>query len=161
MAGTIHNTFGANGYYAAPGDKESQEVVNTSIVSVGSDHKISPRFTLKPRISYRYNEDDYRYYRDDLSKARSEHSTNAFSAELNSTFQSSIGDFGFGLETRSENIESTNIGNHSRNNHGVYAEYRTEAIRNVLLNVGTYLNYNTDYGWQVFPGVEVASLFQP
>mgnify|MGYP001289397306 CR=1 FL=1 len=161
MAGTIHNTFGANGYYAAPGDKESQEVVNTSIVSVGSDHKISPRFTLKPRISYRYNEDDYRYYRDDLSKARSEHSTNAFSAELNSTFQSSIGDFGFGLETRSEKIESTNIGNHSRNNHGAYAEYRTEAIRNVLLNVGTYLNYNTDYGWQVFPGLDVAYLFHP
>ncbi len=161
MVGTIHNTFGANGYYAAPGDKESQEVVNTSILSIGSAHKIGSHFSLKPRISYRYNEDDYRYYRNDLSKGRSEHSTKVFSAELNSTLQSGIGDFGFGLETRSEKIESTNIGDHERSNHGIYAEYRTEAIRNVLLNVGTYLNYNTDYGWQVFPGLDVAYLFHP
>ncbi len=161
MAGTINNTFGANGYYAAPGDKEAQEVVNTSIVSIGSDHKIGSNFILRPRVSYRYNEDDYRYYRDDLSKGRSEHSTDVFSAELNSILHSSVGDFGLGLETRSEKIESTNIGNHRRDNHGIYAEYSTEAIRHVLLNVGTYLNYNTDYGWQAFPGLDIAYLFHP
>ncbi|NGM61812.1 TonB-dependent receptor [Sphingobacterium sp. SGG-5] len=161
MGGGIHNTFGANGYYAAPYDVESQEIVNTSIASVGSSHQFGERFVLKPRVSYRYNEDDFRLYRDDLSKGRSEHSTNAFSAELNSTLYSSIGDFGFGLETRSEKIESTNMGDHHRDNHGAYVEYSTDALRNVLLNVGAYVNYNTDYGWQAFPGIDIAYLFHP
>src|SRR5690606_35723506 len=84
MGGTIHNTFGANGYYAAPHDLESTEIVNTSIVSVGSNHQITDRFVFKPRVSYRHNEDDFRLYRDDLSRGRSEHSTQVFSAELNS-----------------------------------------------------------------------------
>jgi len=161
MAGTIQNTFGANAYYAAPIDIDAQEIVNTSIVSIGSNHQINKNFVLKPSVSYRYNEDDFRLYKKDLSKGRSVHSTDVLSAELNSTWQSAIGDFGFGLETRSEKIESTDMGKHSRDNHGAYVEYSTEAIRNVLLNVGTYLNYNTDYGWQLFPGLDVAYLFHP
>ncbi|MDR2285664.1 MAG: TonB-dependent receptor [Sphingobacterium sp.] len=155
MAGYILNAFGANGYYAAPGDKESHEIVKTALVSVGSTHHLSNNFSLKPRLSYRGNKDDYRYFRNDLSTARSEHETKVYSAELNSILHTSIGDFGFGLESRYEDVESTNLGDHNRYNHGVYAEYKTEAIDRVLLNIGSYLNYNTQYGWQVFPGIDV------
>lgn len=155
MAGYIHNEFGANGYYAAPGDKESYEIVKTGIVSVGSAHQLHRNFYLKPRLSYRGNKDDYRYFRNDLSKARFQHESNVYTAELNSTLHTRIGDFGFGLESRYEEIESTNLGDHNRYNHGVYAEYKTEAINKLLLNIGTYLNYNTQYGWQVFPGLDL------
>lgn len=155
MAGYIHNEFGANGYYAAPGDKESYEIVKTGIVSVGSAHQLHKNFYLKPRLSYRGNKDDYRYFRNDLTKGRSQHESNVYTAELNSTLHTRIGDFGFGLESRYEEIESTNLGDHNRYNHGVYAEYKTEAINKLLLNIGTYLNYNTQYGWQVFPGLDL------
>ncbi|SKB77013.1 iron complex outermembrane recepter protein [Sphingobacterium nematocida] len=155
MAGYIHNEFGANGYYAAPGDKESYEIVKTGIVSVGSVHQLHKNFYLKPRLSYRGNKDDYRYFRNDLTKGRSQHESNVYTAELNSTLHTRIGDFGFGLESRYEEIESTNLGDHNRYNHGVYAEYKTEAINKLLLNIGTYLNYNTQYGWQVFPGLDL------
>jgi iron complex outermembrane receptor protein len=161
MAGYIHNAFGASGYYAAPGDKEAYEIVKTALFAVSSSHQLSENFSLKPRVSSRYNWDDYRYFRNDLSKARSQHSTKVWSAELNSTLHSAIGDFGFGLESRSEDIESTNIGNRERYNHGAYAEYKTEAIARLLLNVGAYVNYNTQYGWQVFPGLDAAYLISP
>src|SRR5690606_38169926 len=39
MGGYIHNDFGANGFYAAPGDKNSREIVETFITSVGSKHQ--------------------------------------------------------------------------------------------------------------------------
>lgn len=159
MAGFIHNEFGANGFYAAPGDKESYEIVKTGLFSIGSTHKLGNNFQFKPRASYRLNKDDYRYYRDDISKARSQHETQVFALELNSSLHTSIGDFGFGLETRSEKIESTNIGDHDRYNHGLYAEYKTEPVRDLVVNIGTYVNYNTQYGWQVFPGIDAAYAF--
>ncbi|ERJ58051.1 TonB-dependent receptor plug domain-containing protein [Sphingobacterium paucimobilis] len=155
MAGYLYNAFGANGFYAAPGDKESYEIVKTAMLSLGSTHQLSDNFQLRPRISYRGNKDDYRYFRNDLSTARSEHETNVYSFELNSMLHTRIGDFGFGLESRYEEIESTNLGEHDRYNHGVYTEYKTEAFDRLLLNIGTYLNYNTQYGWQVFPGIDV------
>lgn len=155
MAGYIHNAFGANGYYAAPGDKESHEIVQTGMLSVGMSSRLADRFTLKPRVSYRHNADDYRYFRHDLSKARSEHKTNVYTAELNGVLNTKVGDVGVGLESRYETIKSTNLGNHNRYNHGMYAEFKTEALNRLVLNVGTYVNYNTQYGWQVFPGVDL------
>lgn len=156
MLGYIDNQFGANGYYAAPGDRESYELVKTFIGALGSIHRLSDNFMLKPRVSYRNNRDDYRYYRNDLSKARSEHETNAIAVEVNSLWHTGIGDFGFGLESRSDKIVSTNIGDHLRYNHGLFAEYKTEAIRDLYLNMGAYVNYNTQYGWQVFPGIDAS-----
>lgn len=151
----IYNSFGANGFYAAPGDREAHEIVETVFASVASKHRLTDRFFLSPRISNRYTEDDYRYFRDDLSRARSLHYNNAFSAELNSRYETSFGDFGFGLESRFDRINSSNMGNHDRSNHGIYTEFRTEQIEKLSVNVGAYLNYNTQYGWQIYPGFDL------
>src|SRR5690606_6569137 len=56
-----YNSFGANGFYASPGDRESTEIVETVFTSIRSTHQISDRLYLSPRISNRYNEDDYYY----------------------------------------------------------------------------------------------------
>ncbi|KGE13394.1 TonB-dependent receptor plug domain-containing protein [Sphingobacterium deserti] len=146
----IYNDFGANAYYAAPGDRDAHETVETVFASVSSKHQLSDRFYLSPRISNRYNEDFYAY----TPSAVSKHYNNSFSAELNSRYSTLVGDFGFGLESRMERINSNNMGNHDRNNHGAYAEFRTENLKNIILNVGAYVNYNTQYGWQVYPGFD-------
>lgn len=158
MGGYINNSFGASGYYASPIDKEAYEIVRTALAGISSSHQLSTNFILKPRFSSRYNWDDYRFYRNNLSVARSEHRTAVWSGELNSNLHTSIGDFGFGIESRSENIHSTNIGHRQRYNHGFYTEYKTEAVKDLLLNIGAYLNYNTQYGWQGFPGLDAAYL---
>ncbi|WP_270090376.1 TonB-dependent receptor plug domain-containing protein [Sphingobacterium sp. SYP-B4668] len=154
-AGYIDNKFGANGFYAAPGDVESEEKVETVFAMISSKHQLTPRLAFSPRISNRYNEDDYRYYRHDFSKARSIHFNNAFSMELNGVYQTSFGDFGIGFESRWEKINSSNIGRHERNNQGAYAEFKTEQVQNLMINIGTYINYNSDYGWQLFPGIDL------
>lgn len=156
LGGYIDNEFGANGYYAAPHDKESYELVKTLLLSVGTNHQITDRLTIKPRISNRYNEDDYRFYRNDLTKARSLHYSNAFMMELNATYQSKIGDFGVGYEMRLEDINSSNLGAHDRKNHGWFAEYKQTFFDKLSVNTGAYWNYNTDYGFQWYPGIDVA-----
>ncbi|MDT0295397.1 TonB-dependent receptor plug domain-containing protein [Mesonia ostreae] len=157
MAGYAYSRFGANGFYAAPGDINSEEIVESSVFSISSKHRWG-NFILSPRISDRYGEDDYRYFKDDLSKGRSLHYTNAVMLELNSSLKTSIGTFGFGLESRLEKINSSNIGKHKRNNHGAYAELKSSLGEKIRGTVGLYANYNTDFGWQTYPGIDLAYL---
>jgi outer membrane cobalamin receptor len=154
--GYVQNQFGANGFYAAPGDKDSFEAVQTTLASVQSKHQLSEKWTLNPRLSYRYNYDDYRYLNHgNLEAGRSQHYTNAISGEINTTYQTKKGAIGFGAELRNEDINSTNIGLHSRNNAGFYAEYKTYLTDKFNINIGTYLNYNSDYDWQIYPGIDL------
>jgi len=153
--GYINNGFGANGFYAAPGDRESREIVETTLASIQSKHYFSDKWTLIPRISYRYNYDDYRYLGHTQS-ARSQHYTNSISGEINTTYQMNKGELGFGAEFRNEDINSSNIGEHNRNNMGVFAEYRAYITEKLNVNLGAYLNYNSDYDWQIYPGLDAS-----
>lgn len=155
MAGYAHSLFGANGFYAAPGDVNSEELVESSVFSLSSKHRFG-NFTISPRISDRYGEDDYRFYKDDLSRGRSIHYTNALMLELNSSLKTRIGAFGFGWESRLEKINSSNIGEHKRDNHGAYAELRSGIGERFTGTIGLYANYNTDFGWQIYPGLDLA-----
>ncbi|OXA90366.1 TonB-dependent receptor plug domain-containing protein [Flavobacterium hercynium] len=155
--GYINNGFGANGFYAAPGDKNSSEVIQTTFAAIQSKHRLSDKWSLMPRISYRYNYDDYRYYGiTNLNAGRSQHYTNALAAELNNSYKMESGELGFGAEFRNEDISSSNIGEHKRDNFGVYLQYRTTFIEKLDVNVGAYANYNSDYKWQVYPGLDVS-----
>lgn len=161
MSGYIDNEFGANGYYAAPHDLESYELVKTLLLSIGSTHQISDQFTFKPRISNRYNEDDYRFYRHDLNTARSLHYSNSLMIELNGNYKTKHGLFGLGYGLQVEEVNSSNLGAHDRANHGWFAEYKPTIWDDLLINVGAYWNYNSAYGFQWYPGIDVAYLLHP
>lgn len=155
MAGYVSSDFGANGFYAAPGDKESREIVQTLTSALSYQIQLNHRLTLTPRFSHRFTDDDYRYFRHDLDRARSRHKGQAFTSEVNATWEGLYGDLGLGVEMRNEKIRSSNIGHHNRENYGAYAEFKSEYIPNLAINGGAYLNYNSDYGWQVFPGLDL------
>ncbi|WP_313581821.1 TonB-dependent receptor [Chishuiella sp.] len=154
--GYVKNGFGANGFYAAPGDKNSKEIVETTLATLQSKHQLADRWSLAPRLSYRYNFDDYRYFKNNLNSARSKHYSNSISGEINSTYQLNKGQIGLGAEYRNEQINSTSIKNHTRNNVGFYAEYKTDLTSKLNVNVGTYVNYNSQYGWKAFPGIDAS-----
>lgn len=159
MGGYIHNNFGANAFYAAPGDKESEETVKTALASVSYTTRPTENWAIVPRISYRNNVDDYLYVKQTPDKFHNHHVTNVVDAELNNTIQTAIGTFGLGLEARTERISSTNLGKRNRNNAGLFAEFKFEPMERLLINAGAYTNYNSDYGWQVFPGLDVGYNF--
>lgn len=161
MAGYVSSDFGANGFYAAPGDKESREIVKTGFFSLSSEIPLSGNIQLHPKLSYRGTKDDYRYFGDDLSKGRSEHNSYSWNSELHATWNTGTGDIGWGAEWRNESINSTNIGVHHRNNFGSYAEFRTHVGPKLFINTGAYVNYHSDFGWQVFPGIDLGYAFHP
>ncbi len=159
MAGYIHNNFGANAFYSSPGDKEAEETVKTALAAVSYTTKFSENSTVVPRISYRNTVDDYLYIKQTPDKFHNHHQTNVFDAELNNILQTAIGTFGLGLEARTESINSSNLGKRNRNNAGLFAEYRFEPLKHLLVNLGSYTNYNSDYGWQSFPGLDLGYNF--
>ncbi|RZL32191.1 MAG: TonB-dependent receptor, partial [Pedobacter sp.] len=115
------------------------------------------KWTLMPRLSYRYNFDDYRYFGPtNLNAGRSRHYSNSFAAELNTTYQIAGGELGFGAELRKDDINSTSIGDRDRDNMGLYAQYRTQLLEKLNVNIGTYVNYNSDYKWQIYPGLDAS-----
>jgi vitamin B12 transporter len=159
IAGYTHNNFGANAFYAAPGDKEAEETVKTTLAAITYTAKINEYWTMSPRISYRNNVDDYLYIKQTPDKFHNLHKTNVFDAELNNTIQTGIGVFGLGLEARTEHINSTNLGKRDRTNAGIFAEYKFDKVERLLVNLGAYTNYNSDYGWQAFPGIDAGYNF--
>lgn len=157
--GYTHNNYGANGFYSAPGDIESEETVNTAIAAIAYKTQLTSFWTLMPRISYRNTVDDYLYIKTTPDKFHNHHVNQTMSAELNNNFQTGIGEFGLGLEGRKEKINSTNLGKRDRDNVGVYGEYKFDLIDHLLINAGTYVNYNSDYKWQAFPGIDAGYTF--
>lgn len=155
LAGFNYNDFGANGFYAAPKDAESKEKVQVAIGGLSASLPINKVWTLRPRVSYRYSHDDYIFIRQNPDYYHNKHATHVWDAEVNNTFYTGIGNFGLGAEAADESINSNSLGKHERINYGFFAEYSFNKIENFLLNVGAYTNYNSDFGWQFLPGVDV------
>jgi iron complex outermembrane receptor protein len=161
LGGWAQSSFGANGFYAAPGDKESEEIVSSYLLNLSSTHQLNNRFRLLPSIAYRYNFDDYRYFRHQLDVARSRHYAHSLTSNVKGEYQGDFGKIAVGAEMRYEEINSTNIGDHSKSNYGIYTEFQREFIPDLDVNLGAYVNYNTKYGWQIFPGIDASYAFNP
>ena len=147
------NKFGANGYYSAPRDVESEETVETILGSLDYTRE-HERWKIMPRISYRYNKDHYVFIRQNPEIYQNIHESNTITGEVHSAYSVRNGKLGAGAEWRNEQINSSNLGDHSRYNVGLYAEYRHLFFQKLNVSGGMYANYNSDYSWQFFPGVD-------
>lgn len=153
FAGYVNNRFGANAFYAAPGDIESKEKVETFIAGISSEIN-SGNIKLTPRLGYRNNFDDYIYTRKNPDLYRNKHRSNSYSAELNGSLALGDNAVGAGIEARIEDIRSNSLGKHSRNNFGFYGEYNFRSNKRFSFNVGSYVNYNSEFGWNFLPGAD-------
>lgn len=161
QGGYVHNAFGANAFYAAPGDKESEETVQTAFGSVRSVIGISEHLNLRPRISFRYGNDDYIYIRQRPWVFRNLHETNVVNADLNAVYTKGRHSAGIGVEWRNENIRSSNLGFRTRDLAGIFAEYKV-TLGNFSAGAGLYGSYisrigsdSTDAGFDLFPGADL------
>lgn len=161
MGGYVSNIFGASLFYAAPVDPDASEHVQTSIAAVTYHWKPNSKWTITPRVSYRYNKDDYIFIRQNPDYYHNVHETNVLSAELNATYQMKNATAAVGSEWRDENINSNSLGKRERNNIGFFAEYKYYCSKKLNVGAGIYLNQNSDYGFQAFPAIDAGYRFLP
>ncbi|MHC5354888.1 TonB-dependent receptor plug domain-containing protein [Myroides sp. LJL115] len=156
LAGYAKSKFGANGFYAWPSDKESQEVVQTSILHIKAKNYLSDKLSFTPSVGIRYNFDDYRFYKHDLNTARSRHYNTSVQIAMQMEYLLDKGSIHLGTQLQYDQINSTNIGNHHKNNYGIFLDYSTFVWDRLQLNTGGYVNYTSNYGWQFYPGLDLA-----
>ncbi len=151
MAGTIFNEFGANGFYSPAVDKNSVESVNTSFGSLKYEYQ-NNGWRIAPLAYMRYNHDDYNL---NAFNYRNNHFTTTAGAELHAS--KGFGKFrlGAGYESRAEFIRSNNLGKHERFYNAVYTEVKYNVTPNSYVILGANTQYNNDYGWNFYPGLEV------
>lgn len=153
QGGYINNVFGANAFYAAPGDKESKESVETATGSIKWNHQ-SGKTRIVPEISYRYNYDHYIYIQQKPEVYQNRHFTHSVSPGVHITHQTAFGQWALAAEHRYDNINSNNLGKRERNNTGISGEILYNKIKNFNILAGMYGYYNSAFGWGFFPGIE-------
>jgi iron complex outermembrane receptor protein len=159
MAGHFKNSFGANGYYAYPYDKDAFEEVNTSFVSAKANIVDQKNiWTFKPIVYARFNQDHYVFIKDNPSYYENTHNSKAAGVELHATRANKFGQLGLGAEGRTEIIQSTNLGDHSRSFFNIYGEERF-MLGKFNTTLGVNAQYNTANGVSFFPGIETIRHF--
>ncbi len=153
LGGYTKRDFGAAGFYVP--DSEEYEEVNTLFLSTDYELK-KDKWTFKPRLYWRRNHDDYVFRRSDPDFFNNLHITHVGGAEVHTTYNSKLGLTGIGLEYRYENINSTNLGKRNRSLAGIFAEHRFYWFNKLDLTPGVYLNWYSDYGWNLFPGLDAS-----
>ena len=154
MAGHFKNNFGANAFYAYPYDKDAVEEVNTSFVSAkGSLSNRRNTWSFKPIVYARFNKDHYVLVEDNPSLYENTHKSTAAGLEFHATKGNKFGQLGLGAEARTEIIQSTNLGDHSRSFFNVYGEERF-LLGRFNTTLGVNAQYNAANGVSFFPGIE-------
>jgi iron complex outermembrane receptor protein len=82
------------------------------------------------------------------------HVSNVMAVEMNGRYDSKFGQTGFGIDSRREDLVSSNLGNHQRDILGLYAEHRMIFLKKIDVRAGLYTNYYSQYGLKYFPGCE-------
>jgi vitamin B12 transporter len=160
LLGFNYNQFGANAFYVPPirpdtfsRESNAQETVQTLFTSLQSFHKLN-KWKLNPRLSFRKNNDDYIFIRQKPKVFRNIHITQTTQLELHASRTNRFGELGLGVEGRMDEINSTNLGLRNRNNAGVYAEQLFKFGQKVEMSPGVYANYNSDFGFKIFPSFD-------
>ena len=154
LASFNERKFGANGFYASPDYIDQYEETQTSLVALASDYSAKD-LVIKPRISWRRNQDMYLFLRHDPEFFRNLHISNKLSAEANMVLKSNIGKTGFGVDFSKIFLVSNNLGNHQRFMLTSFLEHRFEIGNRLDITPGIALSYFSDFDTKVFPGLDI------
>lgn len=152
--GYVDNDFGASYFYASPRDKEASEQVKSAVVGLNMPIQIKENWTLQPYVNYKYGYDHYLFVRQNPSIFENIHHTHSIDAGMDNIVKTKYGIFNLGVNVRNESITSTNLGERERMNFGAFFAYQKQ-FSNFDLNAGLYLNKNSVFGLDVYPGIDL------
>ena len=174
QVGIEEKSFGANSFYTPKYPNQFEET-KSLITSVKWES--NSKFHFTPAIYWRRHQDKFELFRDNPPTwytTHNYHLTNTFGGNLNSWVQSKSGKTAFGIEFRSENIQSNVLGepmNSPSKVPGENAEFTKSKTRNIIsgflehvyysdrltLSAGLLGNYFTEsnLGINFFPGIDI------
>jgi len=155
--GYMDKEFGANSFYSNL-FADQWEHTKTKFILTGINIRNS-HITFSPRVYWKNHEDNFILDRKDPNWYKNHHEKDIYGFEFQSVLSSHLGVSAFGGELGKDRIKSNNLGNHSRNRGGFFFEHRFDPFKNLSLTFGTNAYYYSDWGWNVWPGVDLGFQF--
>ena len=174
QAGFLQKEFGANSFYT-PLYPDQFEAVNSFFASL--NNIVGNRVKFGHNIYFRRHYDRFELFRYEAApwySGHNYHQTNVYGTEGVLTVPWELGTTAFGAEFRTENIFSNVLGipmndtiwldrgdnafyskSGKRNNISFFGEH-SFYLDNFNLSAGLLGNYNGDYGWSLFPGLDIS-----
>ncbi|MCP4580428.1 MAG: TonB-dependent receptor [candidate division Zixibacteria bacterium] len=151
--GYIDKKFGANRFYsdAFPNEREHTE---TMMLNIGM-RKEFDSMALSSKVYSRRHKDDFILDNDRPDWYRNKHTTDIYGSEIQADFESRLGKTALGGEAGQEKIESSSLGNHSRNRGGIFLEHQATMANRITLHTGAFAYYHSDQDWQVWPSLNI------
>lgn len=119
--GYVDKNFAANSFYSDKFPNQYERTL-TRIANIKSSYEID-NIVLSSKLFYRNNFDDYHL---DFTRPDWNHNTHYsefYGGEIQSSFKSNIGNSTIGIEYTKDKIKSSNLGNHTRFQYGLFAEH--------------------------------------
>ena len=145
--------FGANGFYARESATEQYEETQNSLIGFATQFN-TEKLTIKPRVYWKRNQDEYVYLRNDPTVYRNLHITNKIGAEVNATYTSKAGVTGFGVDLAKVYIKSNNLGDRNRFMTTLFLEHQFK-FDNLDITPGVAATYFSDFDFYAFPGIDI------
>ena len=146
--------FGGNQFYAINA-KEQYEETQSSLVGIST---IIKRGDLKisPQLYWKRNQDMYLYIRNNPSVYRNLHISNKVGIQINSSYSSSFGVTGFGIDVAKVKMNSNRLGNRERWMGNFFLEHHFSLLDNKLdVTPGVAVNYFSEFDFNAFPGIDL------
>jgi iron complex outermembrane receptor protein len=154
FAGYNDKKFGANGFYSERFPNQ-WEHTTTKFINF-SLNKTSGNISLIPKIYWRRNDDEYLLDYKNPSFYKNIHQTNVYGAEIQSSLTTDFGITTIGGEYTKDIIESSNLGNHQRENYGAFAEQNIKMLNDFDFIIGAFAYHYAEIGWKLWPGFDVS-----
>jgi vitamin B12 transporter len=156
LAGLTDRGFGANGFYASPAFQDQYESIQTSLTALTLQTQPNENLSVSHRLYWRRNQDEYLFIRNNPPAYRNLHTNNTIGYEVNAVFNNKLGSTGIGLDINQLNLKSNNLGDRERTVATLFLEHRLEMMNKKMdITPGAQLNYYSDFGTNLFPGVDV------
>ncbi|MBI1184091.1 TonB-dependent receptor [bacterium] len=155
LAAANSKKFGANSFYASKDYKDQYEETKTFFSGLNFSRKFNNGFILRGKIYGRRHQDHYVLFRNDPEIYQNFHTSNVWATEIAGQSKLGAGSINFGIDSRHEQIISSNLGNHDRQISSAYVDLKYP-IGKFLLNPGANLSLITGYKPQLFPGIDIS-----
>jgi len=153
-AGFNNKNFGANSFYSTAFPDE-REHTRTLLVALKPEFYMG-MFSVTPLLSWKKHNDDFILDFNRPGWNRNKHISNSLGLELPLTIQTGLGLLSFASKYEYETLQSTNLGNHEREQGGVFLNYQKIIKNRIIINAASHLFYYSKWGWKFWPGMDIA-----
>ncbi|MCD6526058.1 MAG: TonB-dependent receptor, partial [Desulfuromonas sp.] len=140
--------FGASRFYFnAPYQKEKTETF-IGYLAANLQHG---SLNWRPQASWTHHEDLYT-----SAYGTNDTDTDKYAFQITGDSSCSWGNSTFGVSTEREEMESSNLGDHDRDNYSLFLNHKIAVTDELTLGAGASAIYYSDWGWEYWPGAEAS-----